>query len=487
MTSPLPRIAALAGLLLGFLFALACGGTKKAECNSDTCKDGCCDSAGTCQVGTASPACGKGGGACIACLPSQSCTNRICTAGGAGGGGGVGGGAGGGVGGGAGGGAGGGGGQSFGLPASGDAGVAAYMSFCAEAADAFCAYRVRCGFAVDFQTCRASATINSYTLPFCFDEFTTGPILAAIRDGHSQFDPTAAHACTVAATGTLPCDRAGPFNASECVDTLFVPQQPAGSPCYIENAEARSPECVNDGWCDQGAVSTCPGQCSARVPVDGGTFANDLGQCVRGAYAYDFTGTGGYQCVTPAASGSSCAVLGQGIDRQRCATGTTCDVSNLCSPLGGAAANCSIDDECQPQLYCVNGSCGALPGADAGCNTTSGFGTDCLEGLECDFSASANGTCSPLATANGDCSSLDCAPDLFCDTTSSLCQPKVGLDAGCTYNECSPGFFCNTGSAATGTCAALRVEGESCTGSQDCVLGLDCGASSTCVPSHGCP
>ena len=100
------RRALSLGFLLGFVVSLglSCGQATKA-CNTTTCLQGCCDTAGVCQTGTTGAACGSSGFSCQVCQSTQICQLGACTFGGGGFGGSTGGGtAGGGAGGGSGGG-----------------------------------------------------------------------------------------------------------------------------------------------------------------------------------------------------------------------------------------------------------------------------------------------------------------------------------------------------------------------------------------------
>lgn len=77
----------LMGMFVGLLVAFtpACSPPAK-KCNPTSCQ-GCCDSTGACQPGSAPTACGQVGNACQVCLPNQSCSGGLCTAGSTGGGG----------------------------------------------------------------------------------------------------------------------------------------------------------------------------------------------------------------------------------------------------------------------------------------------------------------------------------------------------------------------------------------------------------------
>jgi len=82
-----PVVSLLAGLTVGLLGALApaCG-PAPSTCSSSTCPGGCCDSAGACQLGNTTAACGSGGVACTACPSTQQCSLGLCGTPGTGGG-----------------------------------------------------------------------------------------------------------------------------------------------------------------------------------------------------------------------------------------------------------------------------------------------------------------------------------------------------------------------------------------------------------------
>jgi hypothetical protein len=55
-------------------------GCSTWECNAETCSDGCCDSSGTCKVGSPDDTCGLNGAACRDCTasPGQFCSAGTC-------------------------------------------------------------------------------------------------------------------------------------------------------------------------------------------------------------------------------------------------------------------------------------------------------------------------------------------------------------------------------------------------------------------------
>ena len=111
------------GVVAGLSVALVQGCSTPSACDSTSCPNGCCDSAGACQPGNQPSACGSGG-LCHACGAGQTCLTGFCTSpntGGGSAGGGTGGGGGGSTGGGGGGSTGGGGGGSTGGGGGGSA------------------------------------------------------------------------------------------------------------------------------------------------------------------------------------------------------------------------------------------------------------------------------------------------------------------------------------------------------------------------------
>ncbi|MFO0598386.1 MAG: hypothetical protein U0228_23980 [Myxococcaceae bacterium] len=77
------RIVALSAVGFALLFA-ACG-MPAGKCTPQNCSFGCCDSAGTCQGGSAAAACGTQGAMCQQCAFTQTCQLGVCVAVGGGG------------------------------------------------------------------------------------------------------------------------------------------------------------------------------------------------------------------------------------------------------------------------------------------------------------------------------------------------------------------------------------------------------------------
>jgi hypothetical protein len=69
----------IAAFAVALSIALANACSSGNSCSSATC-GGCCDSTGTCQMGTTNNACGVQGGACAVCPQGQGCQSGMCTA-----------------------------------------------------------------------------------------------------------------------------------------------------------------------------------------------------------------------------------------------------------------------------------------------------------------------------------------------------------------------------------------------------------------------
>lgn len=66
-------LVSLSFAVIALPLAVSCGGGAK-KCDTTSCPNGCCDSSGTCQLGTTLTACGKPGQTCTACNAGQICT-----------------------------------------------------------------------------------------------------------------------------------------------------------------------------------------------------------------------------------------------------------------------------------------------------------------------------------------------------------------------------------------------------------------------------
>ncbi|MFT3840842.1 MAG: hypothetical protein QM723_27885 [Myxococcaceae bacterium] len=64
-------------VVISSLALLAAGCGNKPSCSPSNCP-GCCNAAGTCQLGVAGTECGANGAACMACAPGQQCSVGLC-------------------------------------------------------------------------------------------------------------------------------------------------------------------------------------------------------------------------------------------------------------------------------------------------------------------------------------------------------------------------------------------------------------------------
>ena len=265
----------------------------------------------------------------------------------------------------------------------------------------------------------------------------------------------------------------------------------AGMQCF------ETSECQADLFCDTSA--TCPGICRKRI-APGETLKNATEECAEGTYAFANV------CRFPAGEAMSCAPMGGGTERQKCAKGLYCTASDVCTRGTAYAAlneTCGAQRACGPGLVCKSGTCAQRASAGGACAARS----DCLTGLACvggvceqflgtvgetcetatlrfceeglfcsDPTSSGVGTCAVLRVSGESCAAnSECVESQFCGGTPSQCRPRLVLNATCTApEECQPTLYCNAGS-----CTAKKKGGEACVSFDECLSG--CGAG-VCNP-----
>lgn len=140
--------------------------------------------------------------------------------------------------------------------------------------------------------------------------------------------------------------------------------------------------------------------------------------------------------------------------------------------IGWGSCGFEVDSPCE--------SCAALRGLQgqgAACRDFGGY-SDCVDGLWC-----VKGTCGalPLDLAAGapcvDPETFDllglCADGLVCDDVAGVCAAEPAIGAACVGFSCGEGAFCATDAGGQGVCAALHADGEPCDADSQCA-------------SHGC-
>jgi hypothetical protein len=124
----------------------------------------------------------------------------------------------------------------------------------------------------------------------------------------------------------------------------------------------------------------------------------------------------------------------------------TLGVEGRCVPVGQVGDFCSDDDECDEDLYCSL--------LDGTCREFSLLGETCLNGA-------------------GGGSLIRCARWLSCDSITDSCVGPCDRGYSCSGDsDCDQdlGLEC-----VSGRCDLLRIEGQPCSSSDDCVEGLRCG------------
>lgn len=224
-------------------------------------------------------------------------------------------------------------------------------------------------------------------------------------------------------------------------------------------------------------------QCSQAFTgkLGSGACCDSRGGCGPGLFC-NFSGPSG-TCQPVRTQGQSCS------SDDECAVDLYCDGSH-CQPILGTGQTCGglSQRQCGP-LYCL-ASCQQAPGPGDDCGSTlpcwGGYLT-CLSGSgsqgQCAVDASLNAPCSD--TGSG---APQCQPDLWCDNGS--CQPLPGLgkecslDGGCNSDQ----LYCaQDPSSSTGRrCANRLPAGTDC--NPGLIGNLNsCAKSYTCdVTSHKC-
>ncbi len=273
----------------------------------------------------------------------------------------------------------------------------------------------------------------------------------------------------VLAVGLIGCDDEGPA-ASVPLDRALGELRRA----YCE----RMLSCACDGNTYFSDAPACEQHLDARLDAMGAA-ATELGlaydgRCVGEAVShFDDLGcdraeaeTGANSCTAPCKSfvgdrlvGEECRVSQLDYSTDDCAAGLrcirTCDDSGVCR------------DVCLE--YCARG--------EGNC-----FDTGCPSGEFCNFETSR---CDALPTA-GEACSQGCAEGLFCDTPDPA-MPAERVCAALRANgeACTGHGFCGSGYCPAGRCAPLPELGDSCAGTFTCAPGLSCESTpegtSTCA------
>lgn len=294
------------------------------------------------------------------------------------------------------------------LGCSGDPAPVPLDRFGEAAADAVCAWAVRCQHVPDDATCRRLLDPKQYD---------TRRALDAVAAGRLAYDDDAAGRC-VATTREAYC-LAEPFIDASC-RAMFVGQVPEGELC------TSGAECVGGGACanPQCTVQCCTGTCgpplTGELPEPEGAALGEAceqhADCAEGAYCEtDFTCTAvpteeGARCLFGCARGDLYCDVEALVCRRFAAAGETCDPNGVdappcddawsycdqvCTPRPGPGEPCDGIRRCIAATFCDNGTCQPRGGPGAPCFsadqclvTCDGGTGQCAEYQVCEPSAS---------------------------------------------------------------------------------------------------
>jgi hypothetical protein len=222
-------------------------------------------------------------------------------------------------------------------------------------------------------------------------------------------------------------------------------------------------------------------ECKASNSVNSGSSATLLDAVHGGTVGYD---EGQAQACLDEVSGQNCNFEGfyttsacEDVFEGKVAMGGACQLDTQCA--GGANCN-QTDMNCDPDVMCCAGTCGAA-------STPVAMGGSCAaETAECAAGTYCNGSdvCAALITTAGTaCDSfLACANPMICNifADSPTCEKPAGTGETCSLDALIPcadfSQFCDP---ATTKCVADLAVGASCPEGTDCVGYATC-VSGTC-------
>lgn len=114
---------------------------------------------------------------------------------------------------------------------------------------------------------------------------------------------------------------------------------------------------------------------------------------------------------------------------------------------------------------------------------------DCAPGLECQFTDTCPGTCTPKLEK---CTQDGCAADEYCSYATEHCEKRASEGEACELNlirdparrSCVEGTYCGAAEEQPATCLATVAEGASCA---ECLDPECCEAGSYCAPDGDAP
>jgi hypothetical protein len=221
---------------------------------------------------------------------------------------------------------------------------------------------------------------------------------------------------------------------------------------------------INSTKCLYGCINgQCASPASGSTGADGGTTGTDGGSTSIDGGTTDGgdddggSNDGGTGCVVPSdcpAQATACItnICMVGVcGTSNAVTGTPCtDNMGLVCDGHGACVGCNTTADCPGTDICAMGTCVAPTCFDG-----------VMDGSETDVDCGGP-ICAPCDNSQACLDATDCVSGVC---ANSVCAP-CALDS-----DCAGGQFCDL-TTNSGTCAATRVDGIACTGSDQCATGF---------------
>ncbi len=164
-----------------------------------------------------------------------------------------------------------------------------------------------------------------------------------------------------------------------------------------------------------------------------------------------------------------------------CTVNAYCDATtHLCGGLAPAGSMCTSGGDCEVGLGCA--------GSPAICKQLPALGEACPDGACRDEGQICVGTCVQVGLVGDPCSSdLQYSSAYRCDGATIQCVEGPGEGGVCLVDgDCWGPSFCNSlANTGKGTCTALKLDGETCGGNNQCANGR-CNGTGMCETPAVC-
>ncbi len=419
--------------------ATSCGTTQPPKCGPETCASGCCLSDTECVPlrDQSHALCGRGGDACRACYPDETCGSAGCVK------------------------------QLD--PQTRGCGPANCAGCCTG--DGFC---VAPSLQDDF-SCGLGGTICAACLPGytcegggCVDSVSPG------KDAGNDTG-TAPDAGTSADAGTKAAVGASCTNNAQC----------ATGSCQQFG--------FNDGYCTRSCQSAA--DCPAGSTCGSDPNGNGSNICLTICSAAGGTSgcRAGYVCEKRTTLNGAAACVPGCNSVATCGTAPTCDGRGFCCGAEGFA--CCEGQSCGGGLQCSSGYCVKSPIGGSCTQDSACQSGDCVEQVPGNTPACATGPCWRGGHCTADCTQTSCPSGSSC--TPHLNPPSSMCVANCapagTQGTCRAGYVCDKGWIKTdpsqGVCMyACSSDADCNSATLKCNQGFCCGkVGYRCCAGDTCP